>query len=208
MENPSRIACDAIPSVAETTQTKADLRRALLEKRRAIPRETKECHDAAINAAVLAWCAKRSPQTMGVYWPIHGEPDLRPAYDELASRGIRLALPVVVRKNAPLIFAAWKPGDDLIVGTMGVSAPRPDAEQIHPETILAPCVGFDRRRFRIGYGGGFYDRTLAVAPHPAAIGIAYASALTNFDADEYDIALDGIITEAGCDIGLDEVTKR
>lgn len=208
MENPSRIACDAIPPVAETTQRKADLRRFLLERRRAIPIETKERHDAAINATVLAWCARRAPQTMGVYWPIHGEPDLRPAYDELASRGIRLALPVVLRKNAPLVFAAWKPGDVLILTGLGVSAPQSEAEQVQPEVILAPCVGFDRRRFRIGYGGGFYDRTLAVAPRPAAIGIAYANALANFDADEYDIALDGIITEAGCDIGLDEVSKR
>ena len=128
------------------------------------------------------------------------EPDLRDVYAELAAQGVQLALPLVVARDAPLQFAAWTPGEPLEVDAMGVSIPAQISAQgrimLNPEALLIPCVGFNAARVRLGYGGGYYDRTLAVAPRPLAIGIAYANGLASFDAAPHDAALDLIITEA------------
>jgi 5-formyltetrahydrofolate cyclo-ligase len=76
--------------------------------------------------------------------------------------------------------------------------PSPPQVIVQPQALLIPCVGFNRQRMRLGYGGGYYDRTLAASPRPLAIGIAYRGSLATFAADPYDIALDAIITEDGC----------
>lgn len=144
---------------------------------------------------VCAWWRAHRPATLGVYWPIRGEPDLRQTYDELTRLGVRLALPLVDGRDAPLRFVAWKPGDVLVKDAYGVPAPQQADRQVHPDALLVPCVGFNAGKVRLGYGGGFYDRTLAVAPRPLAIGIAYASSLAAFDGEPHDIALDEVITE-------------
>ncbi len=179
----------------ETTSDKSALRRQLLANRQAIAAEVRREWDAAIGARLLAlWETHRMP-TLGVYWPIRGEPDLRPVYADLCERGVRLALPVVVENDAPLVFIAWRPGDAMSRDGFGVAVPA-DGIEVRPEALLIPCVGFNAQRFRLGYGGGFYDRTLATTPRPVAIGISYACAVTAFDADPHDIALDAVITEA------------
>jgi len=177
---------------------KQDLRDQLLARRRATtPEERAQC-DAALCTHVLA-CWERQPITsLGVYWPIRGEPDLQAAYAELARRGVQLALPVVVDINAPLQFAKWVPGDALVIGPMKVPVPGLPQARVQPKALLIPCVGFNQQRMRLGYGGGYYDRTLAVDPRPIAIGIAYRGSLASFAADLHDIALDAIITEDGC----------
>lgn len=134
---------------------------------------------------------------MGVYWPIRGEPDLRDAYAALSAQGIALALPVTVEKNAPLRFAAWKPGDVTARDAMGIAIPEAAAPFVEPDVLLIPCVGFNSTRVRLGYGGGFYDRTLAKVPRPRTVGVAYALGLAQFEAEPHDIALDAILTEAG-----------
>ncbi len=133
-------------------------------------------------------------RTLGIYWPVQGEPDLRPAYTALSEIGVQLALPVVVGQDAALKFSVWQPGDDLIKDKFGVPTPLV-CRETNPDAILVPCVGFTEQGFRLGYGGGFYDRTLASLPRPIAIGIAYACTLTEFDPAPYDIALDRIITD-------------
>ena len=115
-------------------------------------------------------------------------------YADLAQEGVKLALPVVMGKGAPLGFAGWTPGDALVCDAHGVPTPV-KKNLIRPEALLIPCVGFNADNIRLGYGGGFYDRTLAVKPRPLAIGVAYASARTSFNADPHDIALDIVITE-------------
>ena len=131
---------------------------------------------------------------------MRGEPDLRDVYAELAAQGVQLVLPLVVARDAPLQFAAWAPGEPLETDAMGVSIPAQISAQgrtmLDPEALLIPCVGFNAVRVRLGYGGGYYDRTLAVTPRPFAIGIAYANGLARFDAAAHDVALDLIITEA------------
>lgn len=175
---------------------KADLRRTLLATRRAIPAATRAGWDAAIGARLMAWLEAHPVRRLGVYWPIHNEPDLRQAYAALAARGLRLALPVVVGRDAPLRFAAWTPGDPLAKDGSGVSIPAPPIDAVQPDALLVPCVGFNADHIRLGYGGGFYDRTLASAPRPLTLGIAYQCAAEIFEGDVHDIALDAIITES------------
>ncbi|RZI43454.1 5-formyltetrahydrofolate cyclo-ligase [Herbaspirillum sp. HC18] len=179
----------------ETTAHKAALRRELLAKRQAIPLEVRARLDAAIGERVVAWWERQRIETLGVYWPIRGEPDLSPAYEALSARGAHLALPVVADEDAPLRFIEWKPGDAMTRDRFGVAIPVTGAE-VRPQALLIPCVGFNDQRYRLGYGGGFYDRTLAVAARPLAVGIGYECARAVFPSDVHDVALDAIITEA------------
>lgn len=174
---------------------KQDLRRVLLKQRQALTPVQRAQHDAALGRRLLQWCAQHPSERLGVYWPIRGEPDLRHTYAELANQGQRLALPVVMGRDAPLAFAAWAPGDALEEGEMKVPVPQAPQRWVKPDALLIPCVGFNFERLRLGYGGGFYDRTLARAPRPLAIGIAYQCSLTEFAGDAHDIALDVVLTE-------------
>lgn len=173
---------------------KADLRRSLLTARDAIAFDVRMCCDIAIIENVRAWLQDNPVKSLGVYWPIRSEPDLRALYIDLAQRGVKLGLPVVMKKDAPLVFAVWKPGDALASDAHGVPVPV-ERKLMHPEALLIPCVGFNADNIRLGYGGGFYDRTLAVKPRPLAIGVAYASSRASFSAGPHDIALNIIITD-------------
>ena len=181
--------------MSEIVSNKAALRRTLLADRQAIAPEVRAQWDAAIAARLVAWWEAHRVQTLGVYWPIRGEPDLHAAYDALAARGARLALPVVAGKDAPLGFIEWKPGDAMTKDAFGVSIPA-DGAAVSPAALLIPCVGFNDRHFRLGYGGGFYDRTLTLSPRPRTVGIGYSCGFAAFEADAHDVALDAIITEA------------
>lgn len=175
---------------------KADLRRTLIAKRSAIDPGLRSSWDSSLAAELLAWWNKHPVPTLGIYWPMRGEPDLSDAFVKLAHQGVQLALPVVVNKDAPLAFARWAPGDPLVKDRYGVSVPAQSAF-ISPAALLVPCVGFDEARFRLGYGGGFYDRTLAQNARPQAIGIAYSITQAEFEIGMHDVALDAIITEQG-----------
>ncbi|MEO6921719.1 MAG: 5-formyltetrahydrofolate cyclo-ligase [Collimonas sp.] len=192
------IACDASDATPESGSDKALLRPALLAARRAIDAGRRQDWDAELGRRVIAWVTQwrqTNPDgVLGIYWPIRGEPDLRPACAELAARGLQLALPVVVANDQPLRFVAWTPGESMNKDSFGVSVPASNMTAT-PSALLIPCVGFNRRKVRLGYGGGFYDRTLAPTPRPQAIGIAYSCGLVDFDGAPHDIALDAIITE-------------
>lgn len=174
---------------------KQEMRRVLLTQRQELTPEMRARQDAALRRRLRDWIEHNPVHCLGVYWPIRGEPDLRELYGELAQRGVRLALPIVVAPDAPLSFSAWTPGDAMETGAMKVPIPAAPRRTLAPEALLIPCVGFNRDRVRIGYGGGFYDRTLAQTPHPIAIGIAYHQALSAFAADPHDIALDIVLTD-------------
>ncbi|OWW18813.1 5-formyltetrahydrofolate cyclo-ligase [Noviherbaspirillum denitrificans] len=178
----------------EKTAQKAALRRELLANRQAIPTEVRRRADALIGTHVLAWHKMHPVGSMGVYWPIRGEPDLLECYAALSALGVRLALPIVVDKHSPLRFLTWKPGDAMTKDSLGVAIPVA-GDEVQPEALLVPCVGFNDARFRLGYGGGFYDRTLERAPRPLTVGIAYECARSRFDADAHDVALDYLVTE-------------
>jgi len=133
------------------------------------------------------------------YWPIKGELDLRPLMADLHALGVRVALPVVEVKHAPLVFRRWTPETRMVRGDWNIPVPPQEAEVVKPDVTLAPLVGWDRSGYRLGYGGGYFDRTLAhLSPRPFAIGIGLQAAqLATIYPQPHDIQLDAIVTEEG-----------
>lgn len=175
---------------------KTTLRRLLRAQRRTIDAATRKQWDARIAENLMAWCKAHQIAELGVYWPLPGEPDLHQAYAQLAKAGVRLALPVVMARDAALEFAEWQPGEPMVEDAMGIAVPAVRRMVARPGALLVPCLGFNAQRYRLGYGGGFYDRTLAALPRPATAGVAYSCQTVAFEADAHDIALDCILTEA------------
>jgi 5-formyltetrahydrofolate cyclo-ligase len=150
-----------------------------------------------IEERLHALLAGRPGIAIGVYWPFQGEFDPRPLVDRLIAGGARVALPAVVDKQGPLEYRAWRPGEPLVAGDWDI--PIPERREIAvPQAVLAPLVGFDRRCYRLGYGGGYFDRTLAAAqPRPLAIGVGFESCLIEtIHPQAFDIPMDLIVTEA------------
>lgn len=138
-------------------------------------------------------------RVFSAYWPIKGEPDLRPLMTELDEAGVIVALPLVETKAAPLTFRRWTTETRMVRGDWNIPVPPPDAPIVTPEIALAPLVGWTADRYRLGYGGGYFDRTLAaLKPRPFVIGIGFdAARLTTIFPQPHDIPLDLIVTEAG-----------
>ena len=179
-------------------ETKKALRRTLLDKRRSLDNVLRKSWDHLVCENLLAYQQKHPALSLGIYYPIQGEPDLMPFYASLSKQGVTLSLPVVTDKQGPLQFARWNPDTAMIKDDFGVTTPKEKDFLPLPDALLIPCVGFTHARYRLGYGGGFYDRTLEKAANqPKTIGIAYGCLLTDFSPGTYDIALDVIITEAG-----------
>lgn len=131
-------------------------------------------------------------------WPIKGEHDTRHLARTLRSRGSLTALPVVVAPKTPLVFREWHPGVKLVNGPLDIPYPA-DSPEIVPDVVLLPMNGWDRMGYRLGYGAGFFDRTLAAAEKkPVVIGVTYELArLESIHPQPWDIAMDYIVTEAG-----------
>ena len=131
------------------------------------------------------------------YWPIKGEPDLRPLMTDLHAAGVTVALPLVETKAAPLTFRHWTPETRMVRGDWNIPVPPPDAQILTPEIALAPLVGWTADGYRLGYGGGYFDRTLAhLAPKPFVIGVGIEAAqLATIYPQPHDIPLNLIITE-------------
>lgn len=140
--------------------------------------------------------------TLGFCWPFKNEYDPRFLGHELRERGARTALPVVVAPRQPLIFRPWKPGDELATGVYDIPYPAA-GEPVVPDVALVPMNGFDEGGYRLGYGGGFFDRTLASvrAANPkamVAIGVTYELArMKTIEPQPYDIPMDYVATERG-----------
>lgn len=153
-------------------------------------------HAREIMARLSDFIGDLSGRSVSVYWPFRGEPDLRPWMENLAERGGSCALPIVIEKNSPLIFRIWKKGGKLVPGVWNIPVPADSAEVV-PDVVIAPVVGFDPACYRLGYGGGFFDRTLAtLSPRPIIIGVGNAgAAITTIHPLPHDIPMDVIITE-------------
>jgi len=138
-------------------------------------------------------------QIVSFYWPIKGEPSLRALMATLDREGAGVALPVVERKAAPLVFRCWTPRTQMAVGHWKIPVPPPDAKAVTPAIVIAPLVGWDDAGFRLGYGGGYFDRTLAaMRPQPFKIAVGFQSArLPTIFPQPHDIPFDVIVTEAG-----------
>ncbi|HWD59255.1 MAG TPA: 5-formyltetrahydrofolate cyclo-ligase [Stellaceae bacterium] len=148
-------------------------------------------------AAVVQGIVAGRPGILGIYWPFRAEFDPRPLVDALVAAGRSVALPVVVDKKGPLEYRAWAPGESLVAGVWDIPIPE-KRELVTPSMVLAPVVGFDRECYRLGYGGGYFDRTLAsLDPRPLAIGIGFAAQeIATIHPQLFDIAMNLVVTEA------------
>ena len=133
--------------------------------------------------------------TLGVYWPVRGEIDVRDLALEQLKKGGRVGLPVVVTKSAPVEFWSWRPDMPMSRGIWNIPIPA-EREVLQPDALIVPLVGFDPQRFRLGYGGGYYDRTIAAAAsRPYCVGLGYADArLESIFPQPHDLPMDLIVT--------------
>ncbi len=154
--------------------------------RRAIDRHLERAFPA-LSQGKLAFC-----------WPIRNEYDARHLARTLRSRGTLTALPVVVAPKQPLIFREWHPGIELAEGALGISYPVGSPEVV-PEAVLLPMNGWDAQGYRLGYGAGYFDRTLAsLADKPLAIGVSYELArMRTIHPQPWDVPMDYVATERG-----------
>jgi 5,10-methenyltetrahydrofolate synthetase len=152
-----------------------------------------------LTAGLPGWLGDPAGRVISGYWPIKGEADLRSWLVQLHEAGARVALPVVVRRASPLVFREWTPGMAMVRGDWNIPVPPDSAEVLHPDLALAPLVGWDRAGYRLGYGGGYFDRTLAAAsPRHFVVGVGLQSAeLPTVFPQWHDIAMSAIVTEAG-----------
>jgi 5-formyltetrahydrofolate cyclo-ligase len=172
-------------------------RQRLLALRTGTPAAKRNTWGGAIEAQLHDFLAGRPRITLGVYWPFQAEFDPRPLIERLQAPGFATALPAVVDKKGPLEYRLWRPGDPLADGVWGIPIPQ-RREVVAPQAVLAPLVGFDRKCYRLGYGGGYFDRTLAaLAPRPLAIGVGFElSQIDTIHPQDFDIPMDLIVTEA------------
>ncbi|MGH9552936.1 MAG: 5-formyltetrahydrofolate cyclo-ligase [Terriglobales bacterium] len=135
---------------------------------------------------------------IGFYWPFKGEIDFRPLVCSLLSLGAEAALPVVTEKRQPLEFWSWRPRMKLQRGIWNIPIPG-ERCTVQPTVLLVPLVGFDRAGYRLGHGGGYYDRTLAsLVQKPLSIGVGYdLGRLQTIHPQPHDIPMDAIVTERG-----------
>ncbi|MBV9912444.1 MAG: 5-formyltetrahydrofolate cyclo-ligase [Sinobacteraceae bacterium] len=182
----------------EVTRWRKAERERLLAMRMALPAEARQAETQAICAELDRLLPAHESLLISVYWPIKGEPDLRAWMRARAAGGTRIALPVAVGLRQPLTFREWHPEARMAYGLWRIPYPAETAEVI-PSVVLAPLVGFDRQGYRLGYGGGFFDRTLAqLRPRPRAIGLGYACcAIQTIHPQAHDIPMDEIVTGAG-----------
>jgi 5-formyltetrahydrofolate cyclo-ligase len=173
-------------------------RASLIARRQAIPQDERR----RLQPLILDLVARHFPDLanalLGFYWPFRAEIGPHPLVRRLVERGTRAALPVVIEKGQPLEFWAWRPGAPLRRGVWDIPIPT-ERQAVRPTALLVPLVGFDRQGDRLGYGGGYYDRTLAAMdPKPLIIGIGYEiGRLSTIHPQPHDIPMDAIVTEAG-----------
>lgn len=175
------------------------LRQALLQARRRPTDAGRRAANDALVARLDALLGDLAGEVVALYWPIRGEPSLEPLPERWSRAGARLALPVVDAPRTPMRFLEWAPGAPTVPGVWGI--PRPAVEvALRPTVLVVPCVGFTADAHRLGYGGGFYDRSLAAldadgGPPPRTVGVAWDDALLeDFEPLPTDRPLDAVVT--------------
>jgi 5,10-methenyltetrahydrofolate synthetase len=168
----------------------------MASRRAALAGAEHEALSARIVAHALATLPK--PRVAAFCWPIKHEPDVRPLLASWRSADVRAALPVVVAESEALRFREWSPDSRLEADRYGIPTPS-TGEWLTPDLILLPLNGFDGAGYRLGYGGGYFDRTLAVlVPRPLAVGVGFEiNRVASIRPEAHDQRLDWIITENG-----------
>jgi len=188
----------------DRSEEKKALRKALIEQRLNMP---DRLHRGDLLQRVMRiWLVGRSDTVIGAYWPIKGEFDPLPALHRWKEDGElldepqprRIGLPVVDKVHQTLKFHAWFPGCPMEEDAYGIPKPK-DTEVVVPTLLFVPCVGYSPGGFRLGYGGGFYDRTLAkLQPPPYTVGLGFAQGfLPDLEPEAHDVPLDALLNELG-----------
>jgi 5-formyltetrahydrofolate cyclo-ligase len=181
--------------------TKRALRESLLEDRALLMAAHAGTARLAIRDRYLAAFDPPPGTIVSAFWPLPGELDLRPLLEALHARACVCALPVVVGRNAPLVFRSWEPGVALTTSRFGIAEPGPERVELRPQHALVPLLAFDDDGYRLGYGGGFYDRTIAGwradgAGPLLAIGVGLeAQRRQSLPREPFDERLDWLVTE-------------
>jgi 5-formyltetrahydrofolate cyclo-ligase len=183
----------------EPSRDKKSLRRQLqAERMQLIDRHQRAMQ---LQEVLRVWLVtRRELSTIGAYWPIKGEFDALPALYRWSEGGTgrRIGLPVIERETKRLRFHIWYPGCEMEEDAYGIPKPK-GTEAFHPQLLLVPCVGYGPRGLRLGYGGGFYDRTLAtLEPQPITVGLAYSHGFVPWlEAEAHDVPLDVMLSDEG-----------
>jgi 5,10-methenyltetrahydrofolate synthetase len=172
-------------------------RERLIAARLAVSADARAAMSARIGEGIDALVGDIAGRMVSLYWPFRGEPDLRAWMASVNERGGRTALPVVIEKGQPLVFRAYKPGDRLEKGVWNIPIPA-EGDPVLPDIVISPIVGIDPENYRLGYGGGFFDRTLAAMPfRPLVIGVGYElQRIPTIYPQPHDIPMTTVITEA------------
>lgn len=183
---------------ADVKAWRSSERTVLIARRVAVPMVERTRRDAAITDHIRAAVPDLARRHLGFYWPFRGEYDPRPLARALHREGARLALPVVAQRARPMLFRPWRPGIAMIPGVWNIPVPA-EGDPVFPDVLLIPLVGVDAGGYRLGHGGGYYDRTLAaMAPRPLAIGVGFEiSRVPTIHPQPHDIRMDIVVTEQG-----------
>ncbi len=179
------------------SQWKKNQRQQLIAAREAIPQTMHVQWSQSISHHLMHGFQLQN-RIVGIYWPFRGEYDPRPMAQCLLQQGVTLALPEVVAKNEPLHFREWSPDTPMKIGAYDIPVPN-ETKIVKLDAVIVPMVGFDQQGYRLGYGSGYYDRTLATYPRqPLTVGVAFEmQRLENIYPQLHDIAMQFIVTEAG-----------
>ena len=182
----------------EVMQWRKAERQRLIGERLAMNSDVRRRHAEHIATSLEEVIGEVEGLIVGAYWPFRGEPDLRDFMASISDRGGRCALPVVLERGKPLVFRPWSAGEPLVRGVWNIPVPK-TIEEVVPNVMIAPIVGFDLACYRLGYGGGFFDRTFATMTNsPLKIGVGYRQqALVTIHPQPNDIPMAMIITEGG-----------
>jgi 5-formyltetrahydrofolate cyclo-ligase len=179
----------------EVRHWRVEIRKALIGGRLALDAGVRKALGAEAKQRLTESVELRRFETLGVYWPVRGEIDVRDLALEHLKQGGRVGLPVVVMKSAPVEFWSWRPDMPMSRGIWNIPIPA-ERDLLEPAALIVPLVGFDPQRFRLGYGGGYYDRTIAAATRrPYCIGLGYGDAqLESIFPQPHDLPMDLIVT--------------
>lgn len=183
---------------ADLKQWRREQRALLIARRTSFPPATRAGWCQAINDFLRQGFSPLRGLVVGFCWPYQGEADVRPGIQQWREQGSRIVLPAVVGRERPLEFREWWPGAPMQSGALGIPAPE-GTPVLAPDAVLVPPVGFSEEGFRLGYGGGYFDRTLAaLSPTPVTIGVAFElSRMSTIFPQPHDRPMDFIVTEAG-----------
>lgn len=185
------------PKTPVLPSARAELRGRLIAAREALSEAEHSAASRRIERHLETLLCRLAPKIIGFCWPFRAEFDCRALVVQHILRGTRAALPVVVAPRSPMIFREWRPESEMVVDRYGIRSPV-SGTSLEPDLILMPVNAFDEAGYRLGYGGGYFDRTLAALnPRPVAVGVGFELArVESIGPQPHDLPMDYIVTES------------